>query len=221
VPFRAERRALRKVLDPDEEVLASDFAALETYDPGGVFFGAIHGLGAGGVRGRMVFIVTDRAVYVRSPAGIVAAPLDRVIGVGRKRRKLNGLQPAEVQVNFPAGAYWTLQYDPRAREQPTADVLTEWFFGRVIADTIEEFENRESSQGHEVALGDAARSIEVSPGIDYEVGELVEIANGPYRDFSGRIREISDDGTTFRVGLSVYEGAMQIVDFHINDVAKM
>jgi len=89
----------------------------------------------------MVLIVTDRRVHVVAPGGTISAPLEKLIGVGRKKRIGTGRHafPAQVQLIFPGNAYWNLNYDPRAAAQKTRDLITKWFFGRVIADTTDEF----------------------------------------------------------------------------------
>jgi hypothetical protein len=220
MPFRAEHYRLRKVLEVGEEIRASDFISLDAHGPGGLRDEHADSLGSGGVSGRMVLVLTDRKVHVVAPGGMISARLDRLIGVGRRGRNGKGRNaiPAQVQLIFPGNAYWNLTYDPRAAAQETGDLITESFFGRVIADTIEEF--AQAKRTAPLSLGSRQRSSEVGSGLTYGLGDTVEICEGPLRDYAGQIKEISDEGNRIRVDVNVMGGGVQTFDFDITKVRK-
>lgn len=167
--FRAERHRLRKELEPGEEILGSDFVSVEVIQPNG----SVTSPGwPGGVEGGVILIVSDRRLYVVFRGGLIAAPIDRIVTVGRKRRPESRITAAQVQVGFPDGTLWELTYSISAAKPVTGDLITERFFGRVIDDTIE---NGPKPTGEPTSYGDSRQSVDVDQFTTFTVGDLIEV----------------------------------------------
>jgi hypothetical protein len=117
----AERRALRGLLEPGEEVLASDLVSFA--EPSFVT-----------TPGRTVLLVSTERIFVRHRSGaITVIDFAYLRGVGRKQF-FSGEQP---QLILTDGRVLTLDYHRRSRSAATANEVTRRFFGRVIADTTQ------------------------------------------------------------------------------------
>jgi hypothetical protein len=125
-----------------------------------------------------------------------------------------------VQLIFAGDGYWNINYDPRAGEQKTGDALTKWFFGWVIPDTIEDVSVKEAAPERQ-PFGSVTQTREVRSGVFYEVGEHVQIVAGPFRDFSGSILEVSDDGSRVVVEVQVTERLRQQNEFDVAQLGKV
>ena len=127
--FRAERRRLRDVMEPEEEILASDL---------------LHGVREWRDLSRPpVLVVTNTSIYLLlsgSEKGVFAVPFNELAGVGRRPKFLN-LGELQLIMREPDGSLATVTclYNPRDRYELTGDLITEHFFGRVIKDTTTEF----------------------------------------------------------------------------------
>lgn len=121
--FKAERNRLEKHLLPAEDILASDVVLVTGESPR---IGLVS----------PVLIATNRAIYLAEGSHVSVIPYGDLEAVQRKRGE-RGQVPAEIQLVGRESIVLTLAYSRRAKAQPTADAITERFFGRVIPDTTD------------------------------------------------------------------------------------
>jgi hypothetical protein len=123
VNFRAERKRLRHLLRPGEEILASDHLCAVEERPELT------------VVSHPLLVVTDRSVYLilsgQQPE-MGRIDLDALVEVTRTEDPVPG---STLRLAANDGAVLTLTYEPRTRRHDTADLITKHFFGRVIKDT--------------------------------------------------------------------------------------
>jgi hypothetical protein len=123
VSFRAERKRLKDALRPGEEILARD--PLCTIEERPELTVVSH----------PVLVVTTMAVYLilaGKPPEVRCVDFDALADVMRKDDRIAG---STLRLTMDDGEVLTVTYEPRARQQPTADLITERFFGRVVTDT--------------------------------------------------------------------------------------
>ena len=127
--FGAERKRLRDVLSPGENILASDML--------------------GGVRELPtlsrppVLVVTDMGIYLivsGRESEVRKISFDDLAGVGRKTT-LFGRELQLILHDGDALTALTCLFHPRDRRGLTGDLITERFFGHVVKDTTAEFPN--------------------------------------------------------------------------------
>jgi hypothetical protein len=125
MPFRSERKRLKDTLEPGEEILASD--PLCTIDERPELTVVSH----------PVLVVTDRCIYLilsGKQQQVTRLDFDALVAVHRRDDPIPG---STLRLRMNDGQVLTLTYEPRARRQDTADLITERFFGRVVKDTAE------------------------------------------------------------------------------------
>jgi hypothetical protein len=121
--FRAERKRLRDTLQPGEEILARD--PLCTIDERPQLTVLAH----------PVLVVTNRSIYLilsGKEQEITGIDLDHLVDVQRTDDPVPG---STLRLTGGDGRVLTLTYEPRSRQQDTADLITERFFGHVVKDT--------------------------------------------------------------------------------------
>jgi len=121
--FRAERKRLRDTLRAGEEIVASDPLCLIGERPELT------------VVSHPRLVVTTTGVYLllsgKQPE-VLALDFATLVAVTRTDDPLPG---CTLGLTAADGTVLTLTYEPRTRQHPTADVITEHFFGRVVKDT--------------------------------------------------------------------------------------
>jgi hypothetical protein len=123
--FRSERKRLKDTLQPGEDILASD--PLCTIDERPELTVVSH----------PVLVVTDRSIYLilsGKEQEVSRIDFDTVVEVHRKDDPVPG---STLRLAMGDGQVLTLTYEPRSRQQHTADLITERFFGRVVKNTTD------------------------------------------------------------------------------------
>jgi hypothetical protein len=124
--FRAQRKRLRDTLRSGEEILASD--ALCTIDERPELTVVSH----------PVLVVTNMSAYL-----ILSGKQQEVSRIDFEsladvKRSDNPIPGSTLPLIMDDGKVLTFTYEPRARQQITADLITERFFGRIVKDTTDE-----------------------------------------------------------------------------------
>jgi hypothetical protein len=113
--FRSEKWRLRKILEPGEEVLGSDFVALREV-----------------LRGHPVLVVTDRSAYLVLPSETFRLKYSNIAAVARSDGSESSLSAPWLELRAHNGEWLRMTFDPRNRQQVTADIITNAFFGQVV-----------------------------------------------------------------------------------------
>jgi hypothetical protein len=124
--FRAQRKQLKDSLRSGEEILAVD--ALSTIEERPELTVLSH----------PVLVVTTMSVYLilsGRPPEVTRIDFDSLAGVERTDDPKPG---STLRLILDGGDVMTFTYEPRSRQQVTADLITERFFGRVVKDTTDE-----------------------------------------------------------------------------------
>jgi hypothetical protein len=124
--FRAQRKRLRDSLRPGEEILAVD--ALCTIEERPELTVLSH----------PVLVVTTMSVYLilsGRQQEVSRIDFDSLVGVERTDDTKLG---STLRLIMDGGDVMTFTYEPRSRQQVTADLITERFFGRIVKDTTDE-----------------------------------------------------------------------------------
>jgi hypothetical protein len=124
--FRAQRRQLRNSLRSGEEILAVD--ALCTIEERPELTVLSH----------PALVVTTMSVYLilsGRPPEVSRIDFDSLAGVERTGDTKRG---TTLRLTMDGGDVMTFTYEPRSRQQVTADLITERFFGRIVKDTADE-----------------------------------------------------------------------------------
>lgn len=120
--FRAERKRLKGVLRPGEEILASD--ALCTIEERPELT----------VVSQPVLAVTNVRIYVilsgKQPE-VITVEFDTLAGVERQENPKLG---STLQLRTTAGQVLTFTFEPRTHRHLSADLITERFFGPTVQD---------------------------------------------------------------------------------------
>jgi hypothetical protein len=115
IAFRSENWRLRKILEPGEEVLGSDFVALREV-----------------LSGDPVLIVTDRSAYLVLPSETIRLRYSYIAAVARSDGSESSLSAPWLELKARNGKWLRMTFDPRNRQQVTADIITNAVCGQVV-----------------------------------------------------------------------------------------
>jgi hypothetical protein len=122
--FGAERRRLKGIMTPVEEIVASDLR---------------YGIKEWSNLSRPpALVVWDRAIYVLTSVrekSVLGIPFNILAGVGRRSTMLQSEIHLITRESDGSLVTVTCVFHPRGRRQRTGDLITEHFFGRVTKDT--------------------------------------------------------------------------------------
>jgi hypothetical protein len=124
--FRAQRKQLSDSLRSGEEILAVDPLCTIEERPELT------------VLAHPVLVVTTLSVYLilsGRPPEVTRIDFDSLAGVERTDDTKRG---STLRLIMDGDDIMTFTYEPRSRQQDTADLITERFFGRVVKDTTDE-----------------------------------------------------------------------------------